>query len=420
MAASRQIPAPDVRSTAGGTTPLPPLSLYVHFPWCIKKCPYCDFNSHGVREAIPEAAYVAALIADFTAAAPALAGRPIRSVFFGGGTPSLMSGEAVHRLLDELRQQGALADDAEITLEANPGAVEAARFRAYREAGVNRLSLGIQSFSAAQLQALGRVHKQDEARRAIELAARHFANFNLDLMYALPGQRVDEALADLETALTFAPPHLSCYQLTLEPHTAFAAAPPVLPDDDTAAAMQEGIEARLAAAGFTHYETSAFARPGRQCRHNLNYWHYGDYLGIGAGAHSKLSSLDDAGQLRVLRQVRWAQPARYLSELAPVDARASTGGSADAPTPRQPLAEEFTVAAAERPFEFMMNALRLNEGFAESLFAERCALPLAQIEEALRRAEREGLLERSGGRIAPSARGRRFLNRLLEGFLSDD
>lgn len=391
-------------SEAVASAHLPPLSLYVHFPWCVKKCPYCDFNSHGVREAIPEDAYVAALLADFVSAQPLLGERRIESVFFGGGTPSLMSGGAVARVLDAVRPH--LASDAEITLEANPGTVEAERFAAYRAAGVNRLSLGIQSFKPAHLAALGRVHTADEARRAIDIAARQFENFNLDLMYALPGQQVDEAIADLDAALAFAPPHLSCYQLTLEPHTAFAAAPPPLPDDDSAAAMQDAIEARLAAAGYTHYETSAFARAGRQCRHNLNYWHYGDYLGIGAGAHGKLTRAAERGGMNIVRQVRWSQPARYMAESAD-----AAGGAL--------LADEFTVPESERPFEFMMNALRLNQGFAETLFAERCALPLTRIDGELARAEAAGLIVRGGGRIAPSARGRRFLNRLLEGFLGD-
>ena len=387
---------------AGG---LPPLSLYVHFPWCVKKCPYCDFNSHAVVNGIPEDAYVAALIADLETAVPRVGERPISSVFFGGGTPSLLSPGAVGRLLDAFRARIAFASDAEITLEANPGTVETAggaeAFAAWRTAGVNRLSLGVQSFAPAQLAALGRIHSGDEARRAIDNAARHFDNFNLDLMYALPGQDLAGALHDVDTALAFAPPHLSCYQLTLEPHTAFAAAPPPqLPDDDVAAAMQEGIEAKLAAAGYTHYETSAFAQPGRQCRHNLNYWQFGDYLGIGAGAHGKLT-VAGSGQPQIIRQVRWRQPARYLAEAAQ----------------GTPLAEEFTVPANELPFEFMMNALRLNQGFAESLFSERCGLPLALIEDRLAAAASAGLLVRGDGRIAPSARGQRFLNRLLEGFL---
>ncbi|MBK5913201.1 radical SAM family heme chaperone HemW [Rhodocyclus purpureus] len=384
---------------------LPPLSLYVHFPWCVKKCPYCDFNSHAVTGAIPEDDYVAALIADLESALPFVGGRPLQSVFIGGGTPSLLSGSALARLLDALRARIDFATDAEVVLEANPGTVrgdDASRFGAYRAAGVNRLSLGIQSFAPKQLAALGRIHSGDDARRAIEAAARHFDNFNLDLMYALPGQDVAGALGDIDTALAFAPPHLSCYQLTLEPHTAFAAAPPRLPDEDVAATMQEEIEARLAAAGYVHYETSAFAQPGRQCRHNLNYWQFGDYLGIGAGAHGKLSLPNAGGGLTIMRQVRWRQPARYLAEVAA----------------GRPLAEEFSVPEGELPFEFMLNALRLNQGFPESLFAERCGLPLAAIEPALARACAAGLLLREGGRIAPTPRGQRFLNRLLEEFMA--
>jgi len=285
----------------------PPLALYVHIPWCVQKCPYCDFNSHEVRgkaspEAraeIPEADYIAALIADLESALPMVWGRKVSSIFFGGGTPSLLSGAGLDQLLTTIRTLLPIVPGAEITLEANPGTVEAGKFAAFRDAGINRLSLGIQSFNPVHLKALGRIHDDREAKRAIEIAAAHFDNFNLDLMYGLPAQTLEQALADVETALSFAPPHLSCYQLTLEPNTAFAAAPPVLPEADRCADMQDAIEARLATAGFTHYETSAFAQAGRQCRHNLNYWTFGDYLGIGAGAHGKLTLHD-----RVLRQMR--------------------------------------------------------------------------------------------------------------------
>jgi oxygen-independent coproporphyrinogen-3 oxidase len=279
--------------------------------------------------------------------------------------------------------------------------VEAGKFAAFRAAGVNRLSLGIQSFDPEHLKALGRIHDGDEARRAIAIAADHFENFNLDLMYGLPGQTIGQALADVEQALTFAPTHLSCYQLTVEPNTAFAAAPPTLPDPDRCADMQEAIEARLAAAGFTHYETSAFARPGRQCRHNLNYWTFGDYLGIGAGAHGKLT-LHDGRIWEVRRQMRWKQPKQYL-------AKAAAGN---------PLQDAFAVPASDLPFEFMMNALRLNEGFDASLFEARTAQPLITIESPLRQAEQEGLIVRDAERIAPTRRGQRFLNRLLEMFLA--
>ena len=380
-----------------------PLSLYVHVPWCVQKCPYCDFNSHGLRGGLPEADYVAALIADLEAALPLVWGRRVVSVFFGGGTPSLLSGEAVDTLLAAIRARLPLVYGAEITLEANPGTAESGKFAAFRAAGVNRLSLGIQSFNPAHLKALGRIHDAQEACRAIELAARHFDSFNLDLMYGLPQQTMTQALADLEQALTFAPSHLSCYQLTLEPNTAFAAAPPALPDPDRCADMQEAIEARLADAGYTHYETSAFAQPGKQCRHNRNYWTFGDYLGIGAGAHSKLTVPTPDGR-RILRQMRWKLPKQYLAQVAA----------------GRPVQDEFDVAAEELPFEFMMNALRLNQGFETALFAERTGLPLEGIENTLRQAEQDGLIERTPGCIAPTRHGQRFLNRLLERFLADD
>ena len=384
------------------TTPVefrssPPLALYVHIPWCVQKCPYCDFNSHEARDAIPEDAYLEALSTDIETALPLVWGRKVSTIFFGGGTPSLLSGAALDRLLTTIRTLLPVLPNAEITLEANPGTVEAAKFAAFRDAGVNRLSLGIQSFNPQHLKALGRIHDGDEARRAIEIAAAHFDNFNLDLMYGLPQQTLGQAQSDIETALGFAPTHLSCYQLTLEANTAFAAAPPELPEADRCADMQDAIEARLASAGFTHYETSAFAQPGRQCRHNLNYWSFGDYLGIGAGAHSKLTLHD-----RVLRQMRWKQPKQYLAKTAE----------------RQPVHEEFSVSAADLPFEFMMNALRLNQGVDAALFEERTSLPLIAIERQLRQAENAGLLSRPPGRIEPTERGRRYLNRLLEGFLA--
>ena len=380
-----------------------PLSLYVHVPWCVQKCPYCDFNSHGLRGGLPEADYVAALIADLEAALPLVWGRRVVSVFFGGGTPSLLSGEAVDTLLAAIRARLPLVYGAEITLEANPGTAESGKFAAFRAVGVNRLSLGIQSFNPAHLKTLGRIHDAQEACRAIELAARHFDSFNLDLMYGLPQQTMTQALADLEQALTFAPSHLSCYQLTLEPNTAFAAAPPALPDPDRCADMQEAIEARLADAGYTHYETSAFAQPGKQCRHNRNYWTFGDYLGIGAGAHSKLTVPTPDGR-RILRQMRWKLPKQYLAQVAA----------------GRPVQDEFDVAAEELPFEFMMNALRLNQGFETALFAERTGLSLEGIENTLRQAEQDGLIERTPGCIAPTRHGQRFLNRLLERFLADD
>jgi oxygen-independent coproporphyrinogen-3 oxidase len=374
----------------------PPLALYVHVPWCVQKCPYCDFNSHEANGTIPEREYVDALIADLQSALPLIWGRPVVSVFFGGGTPSLLSPAAIDELIAAFRALAMLAPDAEITLEANPGTVEAEKFAGFRSAGVNRLSLGIQSFNDAHLKALGRIHGAAEARRAAQLAGEHFESFNLDLMYGLPGQTHEQALADVETALSFSPSHLSCYQLTLEPNTRFAAFPPELPEGDICADMQESIESRLAAAGFSNYETSAFAQRGRQCKHNLNYWHFGDYLGIGAGAHSKLTLHD-----RVLRQMRWKHPKAYLDNIR--------SGKA--------IQEETQVEAKSLPFEFMMNALRLADGFHPSLFEARTAQPLITIHHALKAAEDDGLLEVGPEKIAPTAKGRRFLNVLLERFL---
>ncbi len=387
--------------TASTAAPLefrvsPPLALYVHVPWCVQKCPYCDFNSHEADGAIPETEYVAALIADLQSALPLIWGRPVTSVFFGGGTPSLLSPAAIDELIATFRALAMLSPEAEITLEANPGTVEAAKFTGFRNAGVNRLSLGIQSFNDEHLQALGRIHGAAEAKHAAQLAGEHFESFNLDLMYGLPGQTHEQALADVETALGFAPSHLSCYQLTLEPNTRFAAFPPVLPESDICADMQEAIENRLATAGYFNYETSAFALTGKQCRHNLNYWHFGDYLGIGAGAHSKLTLHD-----RVLRQMRWKHPKAYLDNIR--------NG--------QPVQDETQVELASLPFEFMMNALRLADGFPPALFEARTAQPLSNILPKIRAAEAEGLLEVGPERIAPTLKGRRFLNVLLERFL---
>jgi putative oxygen-independent coproporphyrinogen III oxidase len=374
----------------------PPLALYVHVPWCVRKCPYCDFNSHEANGGIPERQYVDALIADLQSALPLIWGRPVASVFFGGGTPSLLSPAAIDELVAAFRALAMLSPEAEITLEANPGTVEAEKFAGFRAAGINRLSLGIQSFNDDHLAALGRIHGASEARRAAQLAGEHFASFNLDLMYGLPGQTRAQALADMETALGFSPPHLSCYQLTLEPNTRFAAFPPALPESDLCADMQEAIEERLAVAGYANYETSAFARTGRQCRHNLNYWHFGDYLGIGAGAHSKLTLHD-----RVLRQMRWKHPNAYLDKVG--------AGS--------PVHEESEVPASQLPFEFLMNALRLAEGFHPALFEARTGQQLGAIMPQLRAAEAENLLTVGPERIAPTLKGRRFLNVLLERFL---
>ncbi|MDP2135763.1 MAG: radical SAM family heme chaperone HemW [Sulfuritalea sp.] len=378
----------------------PPLALYVHWPWCVKKCPYCDFNSHesgGRIDGDREAAYLAALIADLEAALPQIWNRPVHSVFIGGGTPSLMRGETAEALLAAIRMRLPLHPDAEVTLEANPGTAEAAKFAAFRGAGVNRLSIGVQSFADDKLAALGRIHDSAEARRAIEMAQRHFERVNLDLMYALPRQTLADAEQDIATAIGSGVSHISAYHLTLEPNTPFHHSPPPLPDDDLAADMQEMVEARLAAAGFGHYETSAFARGDAQrCRHNLNYWQFGDYLGIGAGAHGKLSN-----HATIWREARHRNPRAYLAGAARGDF----------------ISRRQTVAIADLPGEFMMNALRLNDGFPFGLFTERTGLPLAAIEESALAARRAGLLETADGRMRPTAQGRRFLNRLLAGFL---
>ena len=387
-----------LKSLALNFQALPPLSLYIHIPWCVRKCPYCDFNSHQARAAIPEQQYVAALIRDLELALPLIWGRKVYTVFFGGGTPSLLSGESIAEILRNVRMLLPLDIGAEITLEANPGTVEAARFAAYREAGVNRLSMGIQSFNDAHLQALGRIHSSDEAKRAIEIAQQHFDNLNLDLMYALPGQIVDEALQDVQTALLFSPQHLSCYHLTLEPNTLFYRNPPALPDDDSSSDMQQRIEELLAVSGYQHYETSAFALPARRSKHNLNYWKFGDYLGIGAGAHSKLSFPD-----KIIRQARYKQPQAYMQQVGT----------------DSPVQTEQQVSHDELGFEFMMNALRLNQGFDSVLFQERTSLALLSIQRELAEAERRGLLSRDHQRIAPTKLGQQFLNDLLEIFLRE-
>ncbi|MBK9955166.1 MAG: oxygen-independent coproporphyrinogen III oxidase-like protein [Rhodocyclaceae bacterium] len=369
-----------------------PLSLYIHFPWCARKCPYCDFNSHAVQDGIPEQAYIDALLTDLEAALPEIWGRSVQTLFIGGGTPSLMSAAGLDRLLAGVRSRLTLVPTAEITLEANPGAIEADKFAGFRDAGVTRLSLGIQSFDDVKLKALGRIHSSHEANQAIELALRHFERVNLDLMYALPGQTLAEARRDIETAIAFGPGHISAYHLTIEPNTAFGHAPPTVPDDDLAADMQEMIEARLAAAGHAHYETAAFARAGQQCRHNLNYWRFGDYLGLGAGAHAKITS-----HLGIRREARPRGPKDYLAD----------------PATRswQPVAHH------DLPGEFAMNALRLVDGFDPKLFEERTRLPLDTLAAALAQAEADGLLARTATRIAPTPLGQRFLNRLIAQFL---
>ena len=395
-------PAPVFISAAALSGPrflaLPPLALYVHIPWCLRKCPYCDFNSHEAKGDAPEAAYVDALIADLEFALPSIWGRRVVSVFIGGGTPSLFSANAIDTLLAGIRARVPLAPDAEITLEANPGTFEREKFAGYRAAGINRLSLGVQSFDPQHLRALGRVHDADEARRAAEAALSIFGNVNFDLMYALPRQTVAEAAADLAAALAFAPPHLSFYHLTLEPNTLFHRYPPPLPDDETAADIEDAVDAALEAAGYRHYETSAHAQSGRECRHNLNYWQFGDYLGIGAGAHSKLSFAD-----RIVRQVRHKQPKQYLEQVA--------AGA--------PLQEDAAVTREDVGFEFMLNALRLTDGVPASSFAERTGYPLALVRQGLEAAAVRGLIERDPALLRPTALGRRFLNDLQALFLPD-
>ena len=383
-------------------TALPPLSLYIHLPWCLKKCPYCDFNSHewsataAPGEAMPEARYLDALRADLEASLPLVWGRPVVSVFIGGGTPSLFSPEAIDRLLADVRARLPLEPDAEITLEANPGTFERDRFRAFREAGVTRLSVGVQSFDDAALKAVGRVHDSRQARAALDEAAQVFDTFNLDLMYALPGQTLAMLEADLRTALSYAPPHLSVYHLTLEPNTLFAKYPPTLPGDDEAYDMLDRITELTARAGLQRYEVSAYARPGHACRHNLNYWRFGDYLGIGAGAHGKLSFAH-----RVARTVRVREPRLYMERALAGDAVSSMD----------------EVPRAQLPFEYMLNALRLREGFALADFMASTGLPLSSIDAPLREVEMKGLIVRDGGWVRPSERGFDFLSDLQELFL---
>jgi putative oxygen-independent coproporphyrinogen III oxidase len=377
---------------------LPPLSLYIHWPWCVRKCPYCDFNSHESNGPIPEQEYLDALRADLEQSLPLIWGRKIHTVFIGGGTPSLMSAAALDRLLSDVRTLLPLEINAEITMEANPGTFEAEKFKAYRASGVNRLSIGIQSFNGRHLQALGRIHDENEAKKAVEIAHANFDNFNLDLMFALPGQTLEEARADIATALAFAPPHLSLYHLTMEPNTVFAKYPPQLPSDDESADIQDMIHAKMAGAGYEHYEVSAYAKPGHRARHNLNYWNFGDYLGIGAGAHSKLSFPH-----RVLRQARYKQPASFI----------------EAAMKGNPVSEEHEITRGEMGFEFMLNALRLTEGFDPNLFGERTGLSINAIEQALNAAEGKGLIYRDFKLIKPTELGQRFLNDLHEMFLAE-
>jgi putative oxygen-independent coproporphyrinogen III oxidase len=384
-------------------TSLPPLSLYVHLPWCLKKCPYCDFNSHEFRQGgapgeVPEQRYIDALMADLEAALPLIWGRTVHSIFIGGGTPSLFSPASLDQLLSGVRARLRLEADCEVTMEANPGTFEKDRFRAYRSAGVTRLSIGVQSFNDGYLKALGRVHDRAQAVAAVQEAAHAFDTFNLDIMYALPGQTLQDLEQDLQTALDFAPPHISIYHLTIEPNTYFAKFPPALPEDDQAYAMLDRITDMTAQAGMARYEVSAYARPGHQCFHNTNYWQFGDYLGIGAGAHSKLSFAH-----RVVRQVRFRDPARYMAQ--------ALAGHA--------VAQDDDVRRADLPFEYMLNALRLREGFALQDFTARTGLPLTTIAKGLETAERQGLIERDSARVWPTERGFDFLSDLQALFLAD-
>ncbi len=379
-------------ATLSGLTNPPPLSLYIHIPWCVKKCPYCDFNSHESRTEIPEKRYVAALIADLEQSVPRVYGRKIKSVFFGGGTPSLFSAESIDEILSAVRMLTPLEYGAEITLEANPGTVETARFAAYKQADVNRISLGIQSFNADYLKALGRIHDDKQAIQAAELALNTFERVNLDVMYALPNQSLEHALQDARQAVALNPDHLSFYHLTLEPNTPFHRTPPSLPDDDVSADMQEQIEALLGEHGYEHYETSAFCKPKSQSRHNLNYWQFGDYLGIGAGAHSKLSYHD-----KITRETRHKHPKAFMEN-------AENGNAVD---------NSWQIAQADLGFEFMMNALRLTDGVETGLFQQRTGLSLQTMHAGLAAATKKGLITQDLTRIKPTALGQRYLNDLL-------
>lgn len=386
----------------GASTPraalpqLPPLALYIHIPWCVRKCPYCDFNSHAASPTLPEEEYVDALLADLDLELHAVYGRQLSSIFFGGGTPSLFSAQALGRLLEGVEQRIPFASDIEITLEANPGTFEQEKFTAYRALGINRLSIGIQSFQEQKLKALGRIHNGDEAVRAAGMARQAgFDNFNLDLMHGLPDQSLDDALGDLRQAIAMKPTHLSWYQLTLEPNTVFWNQPPVLPEDDTLWDIQEAGQALLAEHGYAQYEVSAYAQPGRAARHNLNYWSFGDFIGIGAGAHGKLSHPDG----RIQRTWKTRLPKDYLNPAKPFKAG------------------EKTLGNDELPFEFLMNALRLTDGVDAALFAERTGLDLASLAESRRQAEQSGLLQVEPSRLAATARGQLFLNDLLQYFL---
>jgi putative oxygen-independent coproporphyrinogen III oxidase len=386
-----------------------PLALYVHMPWCVRKCPYCDFNSHQLKSAAPDAAYIDALLRDFDGELPRLAGRRIDTVFFGGGTPSLFQPEDFSRLLGALRRRIEFADDAEVTMEANPGTIERGRFAGYRDAGINRVSLGAQTFAPRALEVLGRIHSADDTHRAVaELRAAKLDNFNLDLMYALPQQTPEEALEDVRIACALAPRHISYYQLTLEPGTVFHTRPPQLPDEDAAWQIQTAGQKLLADEGYVQYEVSAYARAGARCRHNLNYWLFGDYVGIGAGAHGKLTL---GMPHRILRTTKPKQPRDYLEQLrhGNADAAANAGGT---------IGESAFIAPKDLPFEFMLNALRLNEGFLERDYEWRTGLKMDSVDVKLAEGVRRGLVERQGDGWRATELGRRFLNDLQLGFLA--
>jgi putative oxygen-independent coproporphyrinogen III oxidase len=383
-------------------TSLPPLSLYLHMPWCVRKCPYCDFNSHEAREPVPEAAYINAMIADLEQDLPQVWGRPVESIFIGGGTPSLFAPEHLDKLLSQIRALLPLAPGLETTLEANPGTVDQGRFREYRDLGINRLSLGIQSFNPEYLAKLGRIHGRADALSAATAAiSAGFDNINLDLMFGLPDQTLDHAIADIKQAIALFPMHISHYQLTIEPNTLFHRYPPSLPDDDTTWEMQMECQRELAANGYGHYEVSAYARPDYQCSHNLNYWTFGDYLGIGAGAHAKIT---DAKEQSITRKWKFKHPASYM-EVASTSAR---------------IGNTRKLTRAEVGLEFMMNALRLTDGFPVALFYQHTGSPITIIEEPLQQAEKRGLIERDLMTIRPTAKGRRFLNELLMLFVTNE
>jgi len=383
------------------TAPLP-LSLYIHFPWCVRKCPYCDFNSHELRGELPEAAYIDALLADLQQDLPMVWGRTVESVFIGGGTPSLLSAAGLDRLLSGLRALLGLTPNCEITLEANPGTVEQGRFAEYRAAGINRLSIGVQSFDDGKLQVLGRIHSRAEALRAAEAAhAAGLENFNLDLMFGLPGQDAEQAQADLQQAIALNPAHLSWYQLTLEPNTAFAHQPPPLPDDELLWAIQQQGQETLGKAGYGQYEVSAYARAGQRCRHNLNYWRFGDYLGIGPGAHAKITHPAEG---RVERLWKQRQPQAWLERAASVEV----------------VAGRRDLGRSDLALEFMMNALRLYDGFESALFQSHTGLPITAVEKPLKEAQEKGLLDWTVQQIVPTERGRNYLNELLQLFMQEE